>query len=271
MSRLERWQVSGTAAEFYERYLRLMMEPWVRRLVDVAALRPAEHVLDVACGTGFVARLAADRVGVDGRVVGVDLNGSMIETARTVSTADGRNTIEWRTGDAAALPFASADFDVVLCQQGVQFFPDRIQGLREMRRVLRLGGRLAFTVWSAITDSPYRAALADALEQHVGAGAAAMMRAADVLHDAAELHRLVASAGFQNVRVRPMTEMTLLPLPAEFVPGHLAALPNAQEIAGLVADRRAAIVEHMTKALRGYVDRDQITVPAGAHVVTADA
>jgi len=122
MSRAERWQMSGNAAEFYERYVRLLMEPWVRCLVDVAALRPAEHVLDIACGTGFVARLAADRVGAEGRVVGIDLNGSMIEAARAVSTADGRNTIEWRTGDAASLPFANAAFDVVLCQQGVQSF-----------------------------------------------------------------------------------------------------------------------------------------------------
>src|SRR5262249_46338280 len=149
MSRLERWQVSGTAAEFYERYVRLIMEPWVRCLVDVAALRPAEHALDVACGTGFVARLAADRVAPDGRVVGIDLNAGMIERARKASTAARGTTIEWRTGDAIALPFENAAFDVVLCQQGVQFFPDRVKGLREMRRVLRPGGRLAFTVWSA--------------------------------------------------------------------------------------------------------------------------
>jgi len=270
MSTKERWQLSGNAPEFYERYVRLMMEPWVRRLVDVAALRPAEHVLDVACGTGFVARLAAERVGTGGRVVGIDLNAGMIEAARAVSTADGRNTVEWRTGDAAALPFANAAFDVVLCQQGVQFFPDRLQALREMRRVLRHRGRLAFTVWSAITDSPYRAALADALERHVSKGAGAMTRAADALGDAEELHRLVASAGFQNVRVDPTIEMTRLPLPAEFVPGHLAALPIAQEIARLAADRRAALVDDMTTALRGYVDGDHIMIPAGAHVVTAN-
>jgi ubiquinone/menaquinone biosynthesis C-methylase UbiE len=272
MSPEERWQVSGTAPEFYERYVRLIMEPWVRCLVDVAALRPAEHVLDVACGTGFVARLAADRVGAEGRVVGVDLNESMIECARAVSTADPRNAIvEWRTADVADLPLANAAFDVVLCQQGVQFFPDRIQGVREMRRVLRLGGRLAFTVWSAITDSPYSAALVDALERHVSADAGARMRAPYSLHDAAELHSLVASAGFQNVRVRSTIEMTRLPLPAEFVPFHLAALPIAHEVARLAAERRAVLVEDMTNALRGYVDRDQITVPAGVHIVTADA
>src|SRR5262249_35585733 len=225
----------------------------------------------MACGTGFVARLAAERVGTGGRVVGIDLNVGMIQAVQAASTAESRYTIEWRAGDAAALPFADAAFDVVLCQQGVQFFPDRLQSLCEMRRVLRHGGRLAFTVWSAITDSPYRAALADALERHVSEGASAMMRAADALNDAVELHRLVASAGFQNVRVRPTIEMTRLPLPAEFVPGHLPALPIAQEIARLAADRRAALVDDMTRALSGYVDGDHITVPAGVHIVTADA
>jgi len=89
-----------------------------------------------------------------------------------------------------------------------------------------------------------------------------MARAPYALHDAVELHGLVASAGFRNVRVRPTIEMTRLPLPAEFVPGHLAALPIAQEIARLGADRRAALVEDMTDALRGYVDGHQLTVPA---------
>src|SRR5262249_28694139 len=166
MSREERWQLSGNAAEFYERYVRLLMEPWVHCLVDVAALHPAEHVLDVACGTGFVARLAAERVGAEGRVVGIDLNASMIEAARVVSGHDAEVPIEWRTGDAAALPFENGIFDVILCQQGVQFFPDRIGALQEMRRVLRVGGRLAFTVWSAIGDTPYHAALAEALARH---------------------------------------------------------------------------------------------------------
>src|SRR5262245_42633056 len=135
MGREERWQLSGSAAEFYERYVRLIMEPWVRCLVDVAALRPAEHVLDVACGPGFVARVAAHRVGLEGRVVGVDLNASMIEAARAASGRDPETTIEWRTGDAGALPLEDRAFDVVLCQQGVQFFPDRVRSLQEMRRV----------------------------------------------------------------------------------------------------------------------------------------
>lgn len=271
MSPEEPWQLSGNAAEFYERYVRLLMEPWVRRLVDVAGLQPAEHVLDVACGTGFVARFAAPRVGPVGRVVGVDLNASMIEAARAAADRDPATAIEWRTGDAAALRFENGVFDVVFCQQGVQFFPDRLLALREMHRVLRPGGRLAFTVWSAIGDTPYQAALAEALGRHVGPEAGSMARAPCALHDAQELHVLVASAGFRNVRVRLAIEATKLPLPEEFVPGHLAALPIAQTMARLAPDRRAALLQEMTAALRVYVDGDQLVLPSGANVVTADA
>jgi ubiquinone/menaquinone biosynthesis C-methylase UbiE len=247
------------------------MEPWVRCLIDVAALQPAEVVLDVACGTGFVARLAVDRVAPDGRVIGIDLNAGMIEAATKATPAASGTAIEWRTGDATALPFHNATFDVVLCQQGVQFFPDRVKGLREMRRVLRPGGRLAFTVWSAITDNPYAAALADALEQHVSSDAGSMARAPYALHDSGDLREFVMAAGFRNVRVRPTIKMTRFPSPAAFVPGHLAALPIAHEIARLAADRRAALVEDVAEALRAYTDHEQLTVPAGAHVVTADA
>jgi ubiquinone/menaquinone biosynthesis C-methylase UbiE len=271
MSREERWQLSGNAAEFYEQYVRLLMEPWVHCLVDVAALQTAERVLDVASGTGFVARLAAERVGVRGRVVGLDLNAGMIEAARAASGRDGTTIVEWRTGDAAALPFEDSIFDVVLCQQGVQFFPDRIRALREMRRVLRPEGRLAFTVWSAIGDTPYLAALTDALLRHLGAAADSMARVPYALSDARELHDLVASAGFRNVHVRPTIRTTNLPFPAEFVPGHLAALPISPEIARLPPEQRNAHVEEVTEALSAFIDRGQLIFPAGVQVVTADA
>jgi SAM-dependent methyltransferase len=267
----ERWQLSGHAAGFYEQYVGLLMEPWVHCLVDVAALQRGERVLDVACGTGFVARRAAYCVGVEGRVVGLDLNASMIEAARTASSRDPGTTIEWQTGDAGSLPFESGVFDVVLCQQGLQFFPDRVQALRELRRVTCPGGRLAFTVWSAIGDTPYFVALADALGRHVSAEAASMARAPCALHDAAALHDLVISAGFRSVRVRPTVMATNLPLPVDFVPGHLAALPMAQAIAQLAAEHRTALLDDITEALHSYVDGDRLTVPAGAHVVTADA
>jgi len=239
MNKHEPWQLTGDAAVLYERYVaRHILAPWAPLLVDAGRVAVGERVLDVACGTGVVARAAWQRVGPAGHVVGVDLNPGMIAVARSLPTSASA-AIEWIEGSALDLPLADASVDVVLCQQGLQFFPDRIQALREMRRVLRLGGRLAFTVWSAIDDTPYQAALADALTRHVSPEAGAMARAPHALHDATEMYALVASAGFRNVQVRPTIATTKLPLPEEFVPGHLAALPIAQAITQLPHDRRA--------------------------------
>ena len=100
-------------------------------LVEVAALRPGERVLDVACGTGVVARLAAQQVGTAGQVTGVDLNAGMLAVARALSPPPGA-TITWVEGSAVAIDLADVQFDVVLCQQGLQFFPDQPAALWEM-------------------------------------------------------------------------------------------------------------------------------------------
>ena len=247
------------------------MEPWVRCLVDVAALQQGEHVLDIACGTGFVAQTAAQCVGAEGRVVGIDLNASMIEVARMATNASVDAAIDWRTGDAADLPFDNGTFDAALCQQGLQFFPDRDRALREMRRVLRRGGRLALTVWGPIAEVPYQAALADALARHISPEAGSMARAPCALHNAAELHALIADAGFRDVSVNRTVKTTHLPLPQDFVPGHLSALPIADTVARLDHDRRAALVQEVARTLRPYLANGCLEVPAAVNVATAIA
>ena len=125
------WQVAGSAPENYERYLvPAIFGPFATDLVELSAIQPGERVLDVACGPGVVARLAAEVVGATGRVVGVDLNAGMLAVARTLPLARGA-PVEWREDDAAALQLPDGGFDVVLCQQGLQVFPDRPAALRE--------------------------------------------------------------------------------------------------------------------------------------------
>jgi ubiquinone/menaquinone biosynthesis C-methylase UbiE len=125
----------GNAAENYERYfVPAIGAPLASDLIDAASLRPGERVLDVACGTGVVTRLAAGHVGAAGNVSGVDINPGMLAVAR--ENAPAASSIEWYEGSAEALPFADATFDVVLCQMGLQFFPDKPKALQEMRRVL---------------------------------------------------------------------------------------------------------------------------------------
>ena len=131
----EGWQLTADGPGNYEQYqVPSIFEPLARIFLHEIALRPGQSVLDVACGTGIVGRLAAPVVGVRGRIVGVDLNAGMLAVARKNAPA-GAALLEWRQGDALALPCADREFDAVLCQQGLQQFPDRVvsdaEGLRK--------------------------------------------------------------------------------------------------------------------------------------------
>ena len=155
---------SGGPAANYERYfVPAIGAPLGHDLIELAELRPGEHVVDVACGTGFVTRLAAQRIGGGGAVAGVDVNPGMLQVARSVA-AD--TAIEWHEASAEALPLGDATFDVALCQMGLQFFPDRQGALREMRRVLRPGGRIILNVPGP--TPPPLAVLVQALRRHIG-------------------------------------------------------------------------------------------------------
>src|SRR5262245_56488818 len=146
----ETWQVETVAAERYEAFLvPAIMAAWPPRLVATAHVQPGDRVLDVACGTGIVARTAAGIVGSAGHVTGLDLNPGMLAVANRL-----RPDLDWQQGDAASLPFPDASFDRVLCQFALMFFPDRLTALREMRRALILSGTLALSTFDAIEISP---------------------------------------------------------------------------------------------------------------------
>jgi len=127
-----------------------LFEPWAKLLLEAADLRRGESVLDVATGPGTVARLAAVRVGAEGRVVAIDIAQPMLDIAKAKAPPPGAAPIEYLNSPAAPLPAAAGAFDAVLCQQGLQFFPDRAAALREMRRVLKPGGRAAIAVWAEL-------------------------------------------------------------------------------------------------------------------------
>ena len=130
MSQAERWQLGGNAPEVYEtRLVPAIFGPWAPLLVAQAALHAGERVLDVACGTGVVTRSVAPEVGPTGHVVGLDLNPGMLARARAFAQPEGA-AIDWREGDAGALPFDASSFDAVFCQLGFQYFPDRQQAAR---------------------------------------------------------------------------------------------------------------------------------------------
>jgi SAM-dependent methyltransferase len=161
MPQPEQWQLHGNAAELYERYVvPYFLGPWAPGLVELAALQQGERVLDLACGTGVVARLAAPHVGATGHVTGLDLNAGMLAVARALPPPSGAS-ITWVEGSAIAMDLPDASFDVIISQQGFQFFPDQPAALREMHRVLVPGGRVLLSVRKSA--GPYNIAVGEAL------------------------------------------------------------------------------------------------------------
>ena len=180
--------LSGSGVDVYEQHIVPgVMAPFARGLVEAARLQVGEQVLDVACGTGIVSRLAWPQIAMSGSIVGVDLSASMLDTARRVA-ADHRMPVKWEHGDAASLPLASKTVDVVLCQHGLQYFPNRAAALREMHRVLKPSGRTVINVWRPVHYNPGHAAFADALERHVSDAAAAERRAPFALSERSAPH-----------------------------------------------------------------------------------
>jgi ubiquinone/menaquinone biosynthesis C-methylase UbiE len=193
--------------EIYERYMvPAIFDAWVPAFLDLAAPEPGERMLDLACGTGVVARQAVSRVGSGGRLVGLDFNAGMLARARASEPA-----VEWQEGNAMALPFADDTFDVVVCQQALQFFPDAGKALEEVRRVLVPAGRFVAAVWCEIESSPGHHALARALERHVSAEAAGLMYSVFRLADAQALEALLSTAGFQQVHVQRHQRLARFP------------------------------------------------------------
>jgi ubiquinone/menaquinone biosynthesis C-methylase UbiE len=270
MSRAEHWQVQGREAELYERHLvPTVTALWAADLVERAGVRRGDRVLDVACGTGVVARVAAERVRAEGSVTGLDINPAMLEVARSKS-AD----VNFVRGSALTLPFDDGGFDVVLCQLGLQFFPNRAPALAQMHRVLTDGGRLGLSVYGPIEDNPGTLALAQALDHHLGTGASQTKRAEHVLAYTTLVEKLVRDAGFQDVVITTETKIVRFPSTAEWVQIQLTATPLASLLAEQLARPRTTerITASVVESLGRYeVDGGALEFPQEVHVVVAHA
>jgi len=196
MRESETGQVTRSAAEVYEEFfVPALFEQWADRMVDAAAIESGHRVLDVACGTGFLALAAANRAGPGG-VVGLDVNAGMLAVARRKAPG-----IDWRQGRAEALPFDDESFDRVVSQFGLMFFEDRAAAIREMLRVVRRGGRVAMAVWVSLEATPGYAAVAGLLERLFGEQVADALRAPFCLGNRESLSRLLAEAGIDSAQI----------------------------------------------------------------------
>lgn len=254
----------GTAPENYERYfVPVIARPLAERLIQRAALEVGERVVDLACGTGVVARLAAEHVGPTGAVSGVDVNPGMLAVARAAASA----TADWYETSADALPFDDESIDVVLCQMGLQFFPDKIAALAEARRVLSTGGRLVLNL-PGPTPALF-GALEGALARHLAPDVAKFVGMVFSLHETEAVARLVRDAGFVSVDVDSDTCSLPLPELEAFLWQYVHSTPLAAAFANLDERRRAALAKAVIDEWQQIVSIDSPVLELG--VTTAIA
>lgn len=252
-----------TFPELYERHLvASLFRPWAERLLEDVAVGAGDRVLDVACGTGIVARLALERSGPAGKVVGVDASPPMLEVAR--SRAPG---IDWRAGDAAALPLGEDErFEVITCQQGVQFFADRAAAVREMRRALAPGGRLAVSAWCADDEMPLFRELRRVAERHLGP----VLDKRHAFGEAGALEALLAAGGLRDVRVKTVSHTLRFDPASEFVRLNALALVGMSGAAEARRDELlATIVAESAAVASRFTEAGALTLLTRSNVATA--
>jgi SAM-dependent methyltransferase len=269
----EQWQLDGDAADLYQRHLvPAVTAGWAADLVERAGLRRGERVLDVACGTGVVARAAAGRVGRAGHVAGVDINAGMLAVARSLPAGPGAS-VGWLEASALGLPFRAGSYDVVLCQLGLQFMPDQSAALAGMRRVLVPGGRLGLSVYGPIEHNPATFALAGALDRRLGPGASAAKRAEHALADPALLRALAADASFSGVQIVTWTRIIRFASAADYVRIQLTATPLASLLRyhaeASIGQLAQAVTADVASALHAYRADSGLAFPQEAHILLA--
>jgi ubiquinone/menaquinone biosynthesis C-methylase UbiE len=261
----------SSAAESYERYLvPSLFSPWASVLLDVARPQQGERLLDVACGTGVVARAAASMVSRQGTVSGLDLDESNVAVARLVAEQE-QLTISWHTGRAEELPFPEAGFDLVVCQFGLMFFSDPSAALREMHRVLKPRGRLVLSTWQRLDRHPFHQAVHEATLARLGMSTVASVFS---LGDPDQLRALVQDAGFHHVRLLQRSVTSHFPNGHEFVEFELgidrARAPALQQLDRI--DQRHIMDEvraELAARLNRFVHDGVLVLPMHAHLVTA--
>jgi ubiquinone/menaquinone biosynthesis C-methylase UbiE len=255
--------------EIYEQELvGPLFRPWAELALEEIQPPAGERVLDVACGTGIVARLAKERVGETGNVVGVDLSPAMLAVARRVAP-----DIDWREGDASALPLrADEQFGVVFCQQGLQFVPDKLTAVREMHRALRPGGRVAVSTWRPDEEIPFVRELRQVAERHLGP----ILDRRHSFGETGPLEALLGEAGFRDVRSKTLSRTI------RFADGSVFVRLNATALVSMSADSNElgdevrkriveAIIRDSAEVMQPYTDEAGLAFELSTNLATASA
>lgn len=251
MTRVSYREFTGSAAENYQRYfVPAIATPVSAGLLTNADLQPGERVLDVACGTGIIARLAAERVGPTGSVTAIDLASQMIDVARS-TPAPTEPAIEWHVGDAMSLPFPDNSYDAVLCQMGLMFMPDRAAAVSEMRRVAAPGGRVVVNTPGAI-QPPFEI-MERALVEHISRDLGGFVQAVFSMHDAEAMAALLRDAGLRDVTATVEQASLQLPAPDDFLWQYISLTPMAPLVAQATDEAKTAMERKVVDGWQPFV------------------
>jgi SAM-dependent methyltransferase len=246
-----------TPAEYDTYFVPALFEPWSRELIKRAQVWKGDRVLDVACGTGIVAcRIAA----TGAKVTGLDINAERLAQARVRATEEAV-PVTFVERNAESLGFAAGSFDLVTCQQGLQFVADRAAAVREMKRVIAPGGRCVIASWCALDRNPAYAALDQVAQNHFGPGGFAGPFS---LGDEAELRALLAGAKFFAIAIETVTRTVRFPDPPKF----------AAETLNMAADRLGATASpeahaDALAAMAPFMEGEQLVFPTASLIATA--
>jgi ubiquinone/menaquinone biosynthesis C-methylase UbiE len=253
----------NAALTYEELHVPALFGQWANPLLDVVGVAGGDRVLDIACGTGVLAREAATRVGPDGFVAGMDPDPGMLAVAGGLAPE-----VEWRLGSAEFIPYPDRHFDAVLCQFGMMFFTDRHRALLEMLRVSVRGGRIAVAVWDSLKNSAAYPIIVELIRRHGGERAADAMRAPFVLGDAGRLHALFEEAGVEDIHIETRHGRARFPTIRRMVEADLRGwLP----VMGVVLDDKKIrrILLEAEEALAGYLTKsNRVEFSSPAHIVS---
>lgn len=259
----ETFQLSTEAAEVYEaKFVPALFGEWAMRVVEAAGIAPGQQVIDVACGTGVVARSVADRLDGRGRVVGLDVNEGMLAVARRI-----RPDIEWRQGDATDLPFPDASFDAALCQASLMYFPNQVAALREMGRVVTSEGTVAVQVWGSLESQPGYRLFAEIVARHVGPAGIELVSSYFSLGDLDVVATLFDRGGLDISSTLTRLGTVRFGSIDEFARAEIESSP----LIDLIDDRvYARMLEDCSEVLAQFAAEDGTTeIPIQGHVLTA--
>lgn len=261
--------LTGSAARAYEEQkVPAMFAPLAQATLALHRVDPDDIVLDVACGTGIVVRTIRDRFGGDPTVTGIDLSEGMIDTARYVCRRDGV-VANFFVGDATSTPFQNGQFTFVICQQGLQYFPDEDPALTEIRRVGADGARFVFTVWSR--PSPLIVALADSLRIHAGKGLATQSLAPFSWTGSETIVNRMQQAGYTDIAIDEIEVNRVLNNLEHSIPKEILGTPIGPPVASMGGSVLETVAADMLNATAHYRHDDQLVIPQHTYVISATA